>query len=65
MATSLSLGYTVDAAKLVFTDSGRTVTTASGSALGTMRSNDPISFTAIQEFHSLGTTSGSVTITAT
>ncbi len=65
MATSISLTYEIDAAKLRFDDSGRTVTTASGSALGAMRSNDPISFTAIQEFHSLGTTSGSVTITAT
>ncbi len=64
MATSLTLNYTIDAAKLVFDDSGRTVTTASGSALGAMRSRDPVAFAAIQEFHNLGTTSGTVTVTA-
>ena len=64
MTTSISIAYTIDAAKLTLTDSGRTITTPEGSALGAMRHLDPIGFAAIQEFHSLGTTSGTVTVTA-
>ena len=64
MTTTVTIGYTVDAAKLTLTDSGRTVTTPAGSALGRMRTLDPVGFAAIQEFHNLGTTSGTVTVTA-
>ena len=64
MTTTVTIGYTVDAAKLVLTDSGRTITTPAGSALGHLRTRDPVAFAAIQEFHNLGTTSGTVTVTA-
>ena len=63
MTTSLSITYTVNAANLVL-DTGKTMGTVTGAALGDLRNRDPIGFVAIQEFNNLGTTSGTITITA-
>ena len=64
MTTTITIPYTINAANLTLTDSGRTITTPSGSALGDLRTRDPVAFAAIQEFHNLATTSGTVTVTA-
>ena len=64
MTTTISIPYIINAANLTLTDSGKTITTPAGSALGYLRTHDPVAFAAIQEFHNLGTTSGTVTVSA-
>ena len=63
MATTLTITYTVNAANLVL-DTGRSMGVPASTALGDLRTRDPVAFAAIQEFHNLGTESGTVTVTA-
>ena len=63
MTTTVTIPYTVNAANLTLTDSGKTVG-FTGTNLGDLRTTDPVAFAAIQEFHNLGTESGTVTVTA-
>ena len=63
MTTTVTINYTVDAANVVL-DTGKTMGTVTGPALGDLRNRDPVAFAAIQEFNNLGTTSGTVTVTA-
>ena len=64
MTTTVTIPYTVNAANLTLTGTGRTMGTVTGPALGDLQKRDPVAFAAIQEFHNLGTTSGTVTVTA-
>ena len=41
MATTVSLAYTVSEANVVLTDTGRTMGTVTGAALGDLRNRDP------------------------
>lgn len=62
MTTTVSIPYTIDAAILVLTDTGSTLNT--DSPLGELKTRNPVAYAAINEFKSLGTTSGTVTVTA-
>lgn len=63
MTTSISIPYTVNAANLTLTDSGKVMGNP-GSDLGDLRTRDPVAYAAILEFNNLGTTSGVVTVSA-
>lgn len=63
MTTIVTIPYTIDAGNLVLTDTGRTMGNP-GSNLTDLETRDPVAFAAINEFNSLGTTSGVVTVTA-
>ena len=63
MTTSISIPYTIDAANLTLTDTGRVMGNP-GTNLGDLKTRDPVAFAAIAEFNNLGTTSGTVTVTA-
>ena len=63
MTTTVSIPYTIDAGNLVLTDTGRTMGNP-GTNLADLRTRDPVAYAAINEFNSLGTTSGVVTVTA-
>ena len=64
MATTLSIPYTIDAAGLTLTDTGRVINIPAGAPLGDLQNRDPVAYAAIIEFKSLATTSGTVTVTA-
>ena len=64
MTTTVSIAYTIDAANLTLTDTGRVMGTVEGLPLGDLKNRDPVAFAAMTEFNSLGTTSGTVTVTA-
>ena len=64
MTTTVSIPYTIDAANLTLTDTGRVMGTISGLPLGDLQNRDPVAYAAMTEFNSLGTTSGTVTVTA-
>ena len=64
MTTTVSIPYTIDAANLTLTDTGRVMGTVSGLALSDLQNRDPVAYAAIMEFNSLGTTSGVVTVSA-
>ena len=62
MTTSVSFAYTINPGTLTITETGRVLNT--DSPLGELRTRDPVAWAAISEFKSLGTTSGTVTISA-
>ncbi len=64
MTTTVSIAYTIDAANLTLTDTGRVMGTVTGLALGDLQNRDPVAYAAMTEFNSLGTTSGTITIVA-
>lgn len=63
MTTTVTIPYTIDASNLTLTDTGRSMGNP-GSNFGDLKTRDPVAFAAIMEFNSLGTTSGTVTVTA-
>ena len=63
MTTQVTVTYTVGADGLTLA-SGSSMNIPEGVAMGDLQLRDPVAWTAIQEFHSLGTTSGTVTISA-
>ena len=62
MATTVSIPYTIDAANLTLTNSGRVMGTVLPN--DDLKARDPVAYAAMHEFASLGTTSGTVTVTA-
>ena len=64
MTTTISIPYTVDAAGLTLTNTGRVINIPAGNPLGDLQNRDPVAWAAIKEFQSLATTSGTVTVTA-
>lgn len=62
MTTTVSIPYTIDAGNLTLTDTGRVMGTVSPST--DLQNSDPVAWAAMSEFKSLGTTSGTVTVTA-
>lgn len=64
MTTTVSIPYTIDAANLTLTDTGRVMGNVADAPLGELRTRDPVAYAAINEFKQLGTTSGTVTVTA-
>ena len=63
MTTTVTVTYTVGADGLILA-SGRSMNIPAGNAMNDLELRDPVAWTAIQEFSNLGTTSGTVTITA-
>ena len=64
MATSLTIPFTIDAAGLTLTDTGRVIGLPGDINLTDLLGRDPIAYTAIQEWLSLNVTSGNVVVTA-
>ena len=64
MTTEISIPYTINPAGVTLTDTGRVINIPAGLPLGDLQNRDPVMWAAIQEFKSLGTTSGTVTVTA-
>ncbi len=64
MATTLTIPYTIDAAGLTLTDTGRVMNIPAGNPLGDLQNRDPVAYAAIKEFQSLAVTSGNVVVTA-
>ena len=64
MTTTLLFPYTIDAAGLTLTGSGKVMNIPEGVTLAALETNDPIAFAAIMEFKSLATAAGTVTVSA-
>jgi len=62
MTTTVSIPYTIDAGNLTLTNTGRVMGTVQ--ATTDLQNRDPVAYAAMMEFQSLGTTSGTVTVTA-
>ena len=62
MTTTITIPYTIDSGNLVLTDTGRTMGTFDPN--DDLKNRDPVAYAAMMEFHSLGTASGVVTVTA-
>ena len=64
MTTTISIPYTIDAAQLTLTNTGKVIGIPNGAVLAELESRDPVAFAAIMEFKSLATASGIVTVSA-
>ena len=62
MTTTINIPFTIDSGNLVLTGTGRTMNTHNPT--NDLRDRDPVAYAAMMEFHSLGTTSGTVTVIA-
>ena len=64
MTTTISIPYTIDAAGLTLTDTGKVIGIPAGVPMDDLQRRDPVAWAAIKEFQSLATTSGTVTVSA-
>ena len=64
MTTSIEIPYTINAAELTLTNTGRVMGIPAGQPLSDLQDSNPVEYTAIMEFKALGTTSGVVSVSA-